>query len=679
MRNLKTHARLVLPLAAALAVAPQAASAAAKSTPGFDPAALDRSAAPCEDFYQYACGGWMAANPIPADESNWGRFDELAKRNREKLREILEAAAPDKPGRSATERQIGDYYASCMDEAAIEARGIAPIKPELDRIAALRSKDELPALLGHLHRIGVSPFFGFGSEQDFKDARRVTAITDQGGLGLPDRDYYLKDDEKSVEQRKQYVQHVARMFELLGDSAADAKANADAVMRFETELAKDQLDLVSRRDPNNIYHKLTRKELVGLTPSFGWESYLSALQSPAFTDVNVTVPDYFKGMAELIASSDLATVRNYLRWNLVSSMAELLPKAFVDQDFAFYRQTLVGAKEIKPRWERCVELTDDHLGEALGRIYAEQTFGAEGKARMAVMVAALEKALAEDIRNLPWMTEGTKKEAMGKLEAIANKVGYPDVWRDYSALRIVRGDAIGNAQRGVSFETDRQLAKMGKPVDRGEWGMTPPTVNAYYHPLLNDINFPAGILQPPFFDKALDDAVNFGGIGAVIGHELTHGFDDFGSRFAANGNLENWWEPEDSKEFAKRTACFVEQYGNYTAVEDVKLNGQLTLGENVADNGGLRIAYMALRDTLEGKETKKIDGFTPEQRFFLGWGQIWCEQTRPEMARVLALTNPHSPGRYRVNGVVANMPEFREAFDCKAGQPMVRENVCRAW
>ena len=681
MRKLTPHARLALTLAAAVALTPLPAwpEAAAKATPGFDPAALDRNVSPCEDFYQYACGGWMAANPIPADESAWGRFDELAERNRTKLREILEAAAPADAKRSPLEAQIGDYYASCMDEAAIEAKGIAPLKPELDRIAGLKSKDELPAVVGELHRIGANPFFGFGSEQDFKEASRVTAITDQGGLGLPDRDYYLKDDEKSVEQRKQYVEHVRRMFELLGESPERAKADADAVLKLETELAKVSLDQVSRRNPDNLYHKLTRQELEALTPRFSWTSYLKAIESPAFADINVTVPDFFKGMDALIAASDLETLRTYLRWNLVHDQADLLPKAFVDEDFAFYDKVLSGADELKPRWKRCIELTDAHLGEALGRIYAEQTFGAEGKARTGKMVAALEEALRDDIRALPWMTPETKKAAEGKLDAIANKVGYPDVWRDYSKLKIVRGDALGNAHRGTAFELARDLAKMGKPVDRGEWSMTPPTVNAYYNPLMNDINFPAGILQAPFFDKQMDDAVNFGAVGSVIGHEMTHGFDDFGRRFAANGNLTDWWKPEDAKEFEQRAQCIADQYAGYPAVDDVKLNGRLTLGENTADNGGVRIAYMALQDTLKGKKPGKIDGFTPEQRFFLGWGQIWCEQTRPEMARVLALTNPHSPGHYRVNGVVSNMPEFRQAFDCKAGQPMVREQACRVW
>ena len=679
MAKPKPFVQLALTLAAALALLPAAPTAAAPPTKsGFDLTALDKSVDPCVDFYHYACGGWEAANPIPADQTSWGRFNELAERNRDKLHQILEAAAPASAQRSPTEKLIGDYYASCMDEAAIESKGLTPLKADLDRIAAMKSKDELPALAAYLQMTGAKILFTFGSEQDFKDPSQVSAIADQGGLGLPDRDYYFRDDAKSVEQRQQYTEHVRRMFELAGESAEQARADADAVMRFETALAKVSLDKVSRRNPNNIYHLLTRQELDALTPHFSWASYLTALQSPAFASLNVSAPDYFKGLDAVLAGTDLATIQDYLRWQVLHNSAELLPKKLADEDFAFFDHTLRGAKEQRPRWKRCVDLTDDAVGFALGRIYAEQTFGAEGKARTATMVAALEKALGEDIQSLSWMTEPTKKQALVKLAAIRNKVGYPDTWRDYSKLEIVRGDALGNARRGIAFELARQLDKMGKPLDRSEWAMTPPTVNAYYHPLLNDINFPAGILQPPFFDKGLDDAVNFGGIGAVIGHEMTHGFDDSGRQFAADGSLTDWWSPEDAKEFEKRTSCIVDQYSGYTSA-DVKLNGKLTLGENTADHGGLRIAYLAYHNTLGGKTPARIDGLSGDQRFFLGWGQIWCEELRPELARVLAQTNPHSPGPYRVNGVVSNMPEFAQAYGCKAGQPMVRENACHVW
>jgi endothelin-converting enzyme/putative endopeptidase len=646
---------------------------------GIDISALDRSADPCTDFYQYACGNWMKKNPIPPDQAIWGRFSELEERNRAILRGILEKAAADDPKRDAVTQKIGDFYASCMDEKTIDAKGAGPIRPELERIAALPDKEALAAEIVRLHERGVDALFSFGSGQDFKDSSQVIAQADQGGLGLPDRDYYFKDDPKSMELRKQYVAHVAKMFELLGQAPAAAAAQARTVMEIETGLAQGSLDVTARRDPARVYHKMTAKELAALSPAFAWPRYSAGVGAPQSQGLNVAVPEFFKQMQTLLEARPLADWKTYLTWRLVHAAAPLLPDAFVNANFDFYGRTLTGAKQLRPRWKRCVAYTDGDLGEALGRKYVELTFGAQGKERTLKMVDALEKALGQDIEQSDWMTQATKQKALEKLHAVANKIGYPDKWRDYSSVAIVRGDALGNDERATIFEFHRQLAKIGKPVDHSEWDMTPPTVNAYYNPLVNNINFPAGILQPPFYDNQADDAVNFGAIGAVIGHELTHGFDDEGRQFDAKGNLEDWWTPQDSSEFDKRAACFEKEYSGFTAVDDVKLNGKLTLGENTADNGGLRIAHMALMAVLAGKTVPEIDGFTPDQRFFLGWGQIWCQNARDEVLRLQASVNPHSPGRERVNGVVQNMPEFSKAFACHAGQPMVRQPACRVW
>jgi endothelin-converting enzyme/putative endopeptidase len=501
---------------------------------------------------------------------------------------------------------------------------------------------------------------------------------DQGGLGLPERDYYFKEDAKSAELRKQYVAHVQRMFELLGEKPDVASTKAKTVMAVETALAKGSLDVTSRRDPEKIYHRMPVKRLVELAPSFAWERYLKAIGAPV-AELNVAVPDFFKALEAQIKNVSVDDWKTYLTWHLVHSAAPVMPTAFVNENFEFYGKALTGAKELRPRWKRCVQYVDADLGEALGQKYVEMTFGQQGKEKMLAMVRALEKALERDIQQLDWMTPATKKRAVEKLHAISNKIGYPEVWRDYSPVEIKKGDAIGNSFRSNTFEFKRQIAKIGKPVDKKEWFMTPPTVNAYYDPQNNNINFPAGILQPPFFDQKIDDAVNFGGIGAVIGHELTHGFDDEGGRFDAKGNLDNWWTEADFKAFEERTKCVQGQYAEYQGTPDLKLNGKLTLGENVADNGGLRIALMALMDTLANQTVQKIDGFTPEQRLFLGWGQVWCTNYTEQSLRLRTQTDPHSPGKWRVNGVVSNMPEFQKAFSCKVGQPMVRENACRVW
>jgi putative endopeptidase len=668
-----------LGLAAVSARAQAPADAAKAKIAGFDIAALDRSANACTDFYQFACGGWMKANPVPADRPRWGRFDELQDRNRDVLRGILNQVSASTGGRTPIDQRIGDHYAACMDEGGAEAKGATPLEADLAAIQAIADKAALTDRVAKLQMSGTAALFGYGSLQDFKDATKVLAVVDQGGLGLPDRDYYFKDDARSQEIRTKYVAHVQKMLELLGDKPEAASASAKTVMEMETALAKVSLERVKRRDPENLYHKMTRADLATLAPEIKWEAFFTATGAPAFTEVNVTHPEFFRGLSELVKTRPLPDWKTYLRWHLVRQQAALLSASFVNESFEFYGKTLTGAKELRPRWKRCVDRVDNDLGDALGQRYVEKTFGEEGKRRMAVMVAALEKALEEDIKALPWMTDPTKKKGLEKLRAIANKVGYPDKWRDYTTVKILRDDAVGNAARAAAYEFKRDLAKIGKPVDRGEWQMSPPTVNAYYSPLLNDINFPVGILQPPFFDNAMDDAVNFGGIGAVIGHELTHGFDDSGRKFDAQGNLQDWWTEADAKAFEERAQCFADQYGSYTAVDDVKLNGKLTLGENTADNGGLRIAHMALMSTLAGKTPAPVDGFSADQRLFLGWAQIWCQNATPEVSRMLAQTDPHSPGRYRVNGTVSNMPEFQKAYQCKAGDAMVSAKPCRVW
>ncbi len=640
---------------------------------------LDKSIDPCNDFYAYACSKWTAQNPIPADRSSWGRFNELQQRGEYIVRDILEKAAVDRPGRSASEQKIGDYYASCMDEAAIEKAGKKPLGPDFDSIAAIKSKEALSQEIVRLHREGADVLFGFDSGSDFKSANQIIAQVDQGGLGLPDRDYYFKDDPKSVELRKKYVEHVAKMFALLGDDEAKAAAEAKVVMEIETGLAKGAFDQTTRRDPQKIYHKLSNQELTALSPAFNWNTYFEGVGAPRFDSLNVVEPEFIKNMQQVISAHSLDDWKTYLRWHTAHGNAAVLPSAFVKEDFDFFDKTLTGAKELRPRWKRCVGYTNKDLGELVGQVYVQQTFGAEGKERTLAMVGALEKALGEDIKSSPWMGADTKTQALVKLQAITNRIGYTDKWRDYSALQIVRGDALGNSQRANQNDLQRRLNKIGKPLDKRDWPLPPMTVNAFYDPSQNNITFPAGILQPPFYDNRADDALNFGGIGAVIGHELTHGFDDQGSQFDAEGNLRDWWTADDKKQFEDRTGCIKDQYANFVAVDDLKLNGKLTLGENTADNGGLRIAYMAMLNTFAGKEPAPIDGLSAEQRFFLGWANVWCQNRTDAMARMLVTIDPHSPPKNRVNGTVSNMPEFREAYHCPATAPMVNQNACRVW
>ena len=642
---------------------------------------LDKSIDPCTDFYAYACSKWTAQNPIPADRSSWGRFNELQERGEYIVRDILEKASPDRAGRSANEQKIGDYYATCMDEGVIEKAGTKPLDPDFQSIAALKSKDELPKEIVRLHREGADVLFGFSSGPDYKNASQMIAVLDQGGLGLPDRDYYFKDDAKSVELRQKYVEHVQKMLQLLGDAAEKAAAEAKAVMDIETGLAKAAYDQTTRRDPQKVYHKLSDRELSALNSTFNWTTYFEGVGAPKFESLNVVEPEFIKNVQTVVASRSLDDWKTYLRWHVVHENAQVLPAAFVEENFNFFNKTLQGTKELRPRWKRCVGFANQDLGEAIGQIYVQQTFGAEGKARTLAMVEKLEKALGQDIKNLPWMGEETKKQAFVKLAAITNRIGYPDPekWRNYAALTIVRGDGLGNSQRSNAYDLQRRLNKIGKPLDKGLWPYPPMTVNASYNPNQNNITFPAGILQPPFYDNQADDAMNFGGIGAVIGHELTHGFDDEGSQFDADGNLRDWWTASDKKQFEERTSCVKDQYGSFTAVDDLKLNGKLTLGENTADNGGLRIAYMALLDTLAGKEPPPVDGLTAKQRYFLGWANVWCQNRTDAFARMLVTIDPHSPGKYRVNGTVSNMPEFRDAYHCKPDAPMVNQNACRVW
>jgi putative endopeptidase len=643
---------------------------------------LDKTVDPCTDFYQFACGNWLKNTEIPADQSSWLSFTELDERNQFTMREILDKAAVAAPGRDAITQKIGDFYSSCMDEKAADAKGSAPLQPELDSIAAVKDKAALIEVLGRLHLRGSRGLFNFYSSPDLHNADMVVANIDQGGLTLPDRNYYIKDDPKMVEMRQHLVDYAAQLFILAGRTPEQASDSAKTVLRIETGLAKASMDRTLRRDPKNRDHKMSRDQAVTLASNFNLNLYFSTVGAPPFSDLNVVNPDFFKDVNGLLDAESLDALKTYATWHLLNTAAPWLSKPWVDDNFKM-RQFLSGQARNQDRWKRCVDETDGSLGEALGQKYVEVAFGSDSKQRMLKMVDALEKSLDQDITGLPWMTDETKKQAKIKLDAIRNKIGYPELWRDYSSLKIERGDLMGNILRANEFEVRRRIAKIGKPLDRKEWGMTPPTVNAYYSGSYNEIVFPAGILQPPFFDKTMDDAVNMGGIGVVIGHELTHGFDDQGRKFDPQGNLRDWWTEQDGKEFEKRASCIADEYGSFVAIDDLKLNGRLTLGENTADNGGARVALMALREMItadkSGKATEKIDGYTPEQRFFLGFGRVWCEKRRPELQRTLVNTDPHSPGRYRVNGVVQNMPEFQQAWGCKVGQAMVRENACRVW
>jgi endothelin-converting enzyme/putative endopeptidase len=642
---------------------------------------MDRSVDPCTDFFRYSCGAWLKKNPIPPDQARWDVYAKLAEDNQRFLWGILDEAAKPTPRRSLVESEIGDYFHACMDESAVEKAGVAPLKPGLAEIAALKSTRDLGAFLGreHLNIAGSHMVFGFGSNQDFADSSQVIAFASAGGLGLPDRDYYVKTDAKSVETREKYVAHVQKMFELTGEEPQTAKTHAQTVMDMETALAKVSLTRVEKRDPYKVFHKMTRAELQALTPAFQWAAYFKTANVPDSSTINVTEPAFYKELQRLLQSKSLADWKTYLRWHLMHAKAPYLSSPFVMANFDFYSKYLQGLEVLPPRWKRCVRRVDADLGEALGQVFVQKTFGGDTKQRALVMTDGIEAAMESEIRQLPWMGEATKQRALEKLHGIVNKIGYPDKWRDYSSIKIAREDYFGNVEGATAFESRRELAKIGKPVDKTEWQMTPPTVNAYYDPQMNDINFPAGVLQPPLFDPKVDDAPNYGDTGATIGHELTHGFDDEGRQFDAKGNLKDWWTKSDAEEFQKRADCVSEQYSSYIIVDDIRINGKLTLGEDVADLGGTFLAYLAWKSATKGQDLKPMDGLTPDQRFFVGMAQWACGDERRETKRMDAITNPHSPLEYRVNGVVSNMPEFSQAFACRLGQPMVRAKPCKVW
>ena len=668
-------------------------AAAAKPAPppaikSFDLSAIDKTADPCTDFYQYACGNWVKSNPIPGDQVRWARsFSLLQERNRYLLWQELDAAAANPT--SALEKQYGNYFAACMNTDLVEQKGLQPLEPAFKRIADLKDSHKLATLMGELEAEGsAAPLFDFDVEQDDKDSSKQIAAIGQAGLSLPDRDYYIVDNNRFQEIRKQYVAHVTKMLTLAGDSPEQAAKEAAAILEIETALAQASTSRTALREPENHYHIYAVADFQKLTPDFDYSVYFKDVQIRSFETLNVATPDFFKGLSELIAKEPIEAWQSYFRWHALHGAAVNLPKAFFDENFAFFGKTLNGQKEPTPRWKQCTSMTDRALGEAVGQDWVKKNFPPAAKASMDQLVAALEKSLGDDIKTLPWMSDATKKAAEEKLGMIRNKIGYPEKWRDYSALKVKRDDLIGNLDRSAVFERDWNLDHLGKPVDEKEWGMTPPTVNAYYDPSFNDINFPAGILQPPFFDFTIDPAVNFGGIGVVIGHEMTHGFDDEGSQYDGKGNLREWQTPEDRKAFTERTDCEVAEYGGFEAApahddaQQVKLNGKLTLGENTADNGGLRIAYMALLDTLAAQKKSindKIDGYTVEQRYFLGFAQVWCQNQTEQSARQSALVDPHSPGRWRVNGSVQNFDQFGKAFGCTKGQPMYPAKSCRVW
>ncbi len=649
-------------------------------TPSLDLTAMDRTIDPCLDFYEYSCGGWQKNNPIPADQTSWSVYGKLYVDNLGYLRGLLQEAAAQKDRDPATQK-IGDFYASCMDETLVEKLGAKPMQPELAAIATLKSTKQLAPLIADLQMKGVAVPFAYGPTQDPDDSDKMIVGFDQAGLGLPDRDYYFKDDAKSKETRERYLQHVQKMFELMGDSSDVAKKNAATVLRMETSLAKASLTRVERRDPYKQKHKMTVAELYKVAPDFDWNAFFSGTGVPKFEILNVSWPDFLKDVNAQVNSASLEDWKTYLRWHVAHSRAPFLSSAFVDANFEFYRKYLRGANELQPRWKRCVQYTDGDLGDALGQVYVRKTFGPELKASTVLMTQQIEDAMAVRIQQLDWMSPATKQQALIKLKSIRNKVGYPDKWRDYSTLKIVRDDFYGNDIRADEFEMKRQLAKVGQPVDRTEWDMSPPTVNAYYNPQMNDINFPAGVLQPPLYDAKMDAAPNYGNTGSTIGHELTHAFDDEGRQFDAKGNLKDWWTKEDAEQFVTHANCVVDQYGQYVVVDDIKINSKLTEGEDVADLGGTILAYVAWKDATKGENLQSKDGLTPDQRFFIGFAQWACENQRPENQRVNAMTDPHSPGKYRINGVVVNMPEFGQAFGCKPGQPMVKpsDKVCRVW
>jgi len=651
-------------------------------SPSLNVESMDRSVDPCVDFYHYACGGWQKQNPIPPDQTSWAVYSKLYQDNLNFLRGILEEAAKPTPGRDRVTREIGDFYAACMDESAVNQRGLSPVKPQLDAIAALKSVQQMAPLLSHLQlAYGRNVLFSSGSSQDPDNSEQEIAELAQGGLGLPDRDYYVKDDAKMQEARERYVNHLQKVFELAGEDSTNAKQDAVTVMRLETALAKASLTRVEQRDPYKLKHKMSPAELTQLAPNFDWTAFYRNGSYAKFAVLNVEEPSFLKEVNSLLASEPIENWKIYLRSHVLDAASPYLSTAFVNENFEFFRKYLHGAKEQQPRWKRCVSYTNHNLDDALGQAYVAKVFSPQLKASTLAMVEGIEHAMELRIRSLDWMSSETKKQALTKLHGIRNKIGYPDKWRDYSSIKLSRDNFFADIEGTNEFESHRQIAKIGKPVDHGEWQVPPPTVDAYYDPQMNDINFPAGVLQPPLYDPRMDAAPNYGNTGGTIGHELTHGFDDEGSQFDAKGNLRNWWTKEDREEFDSRTKCVQDQHAQYIVVDDIHINSALTLGEDVADLGGEILAYMAWKDATKDENLQTLEGLTPDQRFFIGFAQWDCANQRPEDLRVSAITNPHSPPQHRINGVVVNMPEFAHAFSCKQGQPMAKpaQNICRVW
>jgi putative endopeptidase len=648
---------------------------------GFDVSHMDKTCKPCDDFFQYVNGNWIKNNPIPPEYASWGSGSMLHDNNQKQLRTLLdEAAANTSAAAGSSERKVGDFYASCMDTTAINAAGAKPLDGEFARIAGFKDKNEVATLIAHQHSQTVGALFAFGSTQDLKDSSKVIGEADQGGLGLPDRDYYTRTDDDSKKLREKYLVHMTKMLTLLGDSQEKASAQAKIVLDIETALAGASFTNVQLRDPETQYHIMTVSQLGELTPHFSWPSYFSALGHPELKEINVGQPDFFKEMDKQIATRSTAELQTYLRYHLLSRAASTLSEPFVEENFDFNARTLAGSKEQQPRWKRCAGSADTYLGEALGQLYVTKYFPPEAKAQVLDMVKNLRAALRDDIPTLSWMSPETQKAALEKLEAFNVKMGYPEKWRDYSALKIDRGSYAQNMLRASAFEDARDLNKIGKPVDRGEWGMTPPTVDAYNSSQLNEIVFPAGILQPPFFDPKRDAAFNYGAMGAIIGHEITHGFDDQGAKFDLHGNMQNWWTDKDLKEFQSRGNCIAKQFDGYVVEGDLHMNGKLVEGESIADLGGLTISYVAYQKFLDKHPAEKdANGFTPEQRFFIGYADAWKNHMRPELAKLQANTNPHPLPKFRANGPLSNMAEFAKAFGCKRGEPMVREQACKIW
>jgi putative endopeptidase len=648
-------------------------------SPSLDLSSLDRSVDPCVDFYKFSCGGWQKNNPIPADQSSWSVYGKLANENQQFLWGILEEDAKAKD-RTPVQQKVGDYFAACMDTARIDGRGLTPLTPQLARINGLGTRSALIASIARMHHeYGGTYFFNSGTEQDAADSSVMIAEVSAGGLGLPDRDYYLKTDAKSEQIRQQYVAYIVKLLGMTGEPAGQAKADADSILRIETALAKASLTRVNLRDPHKTYHKMTIAELRGLNSAIDWPAYFTMQGAPNLASLNVAQPEFMKAVAAELSSEPLDALKAYLRFHLTTAEATSLPTAFRQAQFDFFSTTLRGVPAMPPRWKTCTREVDRSLGEALGQEFVRRTFSADMKARTQLMTEQIETAMGAEIAALDWMSPETKQEALRKLHAIRNKIGYPDQWRDYSRLTIAGDDYFGDVMRARQFEDQREWNKLGKPVDRNEWGMTPPTVNAYFSPQMNDINFPAGVLQPPLYDPKLDDAPNYGNTGSTIGHELTHAFDDEGRQFDDKGNLRDWWTAQDAKGFEERIDCIRDQYAGYIIVDDIHINSKLTSGEDVADIGGTLLAYIAWKKQTEGQTLTNQDGFTPDQRYFTGMAQWACENERPENLRVNALTNPHSPGFARVNGVVTNLPQFQQAFSCKVSQLMVKAKVCKVW